>query len=421
MTLNLRSVGRTLVLTACGLYAAASWANPGWTNRQEYDLVLKIRVESSPQKQLDLLNQWKKQFPKSDMAQVRRELFLGAYEALSDNAGIFDTAREMIADQPSSFVGNYWCALLTPEMKDMKPEILETGDKAAQQLLSKLDAYFAAAQKPERVADADWQKQKANTELLALRTIGWVQWQRANYPSAEKTFTTYLEKNPKSGEVTSWLGYVLAKEGKPIAAAWQFSRAASFKGEGALPEIWRRQVEELVDRMYAAYHGDLEGVDKLKTGAAAAAAPPADFQVESAQVIKARKAEEELMRSDPELGAWLKMYKQLTSADGEKYFLETVKPNPLPKLRGTVVRCDPPAKPSEIVLGLNSASAEEVILKVSVPYTYPAEAGTVLEFEGTPDTFVKEPFKLTINSDPEKISGWPEKPIPAPKPPIKKK
>ena len=129
---------------------------------------------------------------------------------------------------------------------------------------------------------------------------------------------------------------------------------------------------------------------------------------ESAEVIRQRKAEAALELADPELSAWLRLSKQLTGPDGEKYFQEALKPSPLPKLRGTVIRCTPAKKPDEIVLGLSSSDAEEVVLKVSVPFAYPAEPGTQLHFQGTADSFTKEPFRLTVIADQDSVVGWPE-------------
>jgi hypothetical protein len=388
--------------------ALAAVAAPGWTSREEYDLVLKIRVEASPQKQLELLNQWKKQFPDSEMRQARRELFLAAYQASGDIAHMFATAGEMLAEQPDNFVGVYWCALLTPELKDTKPEILDAGDKAARQLQAGLDTYFAPARKPETVADAEWAARKSAAGLLARRAIGWVEWQRGNIPSAEKTFAAYLQQDPASAEIASWLGFVLASQNKAIPAAWQLYRASSIRGEGALPEVWRRQVDDLGGRLYAAYHGSADGAEKLKAAAAASPFPPADLQVESAEMARQRMAEEALNQADPELGAWVRIHRQLAGPDGEKYFLETLKPSPIPRLRGTVIRCTPAGKPDTISLGLSGAELEEVVLKVSTPFARPAEPGTQIRFQGTADAFVKEPFRLTVLAGQSDIDGWPE-------------
>ena len=136
----------------------------------------------------------------------------------------------------------------------------------------------------------------------------------------------------------------------------------------------------------------------------------------SAEMVRQRMAEEALNQADPELAAWLRIYRQLSAPDGEKYFLETLKPSPLPRLRGTVILCTPDGKPSEISLGLSSAGTEEVVLKLNVPFANAAEPGTQIHFQGTADAFVKAPFRLTVLAGKENIDGWPE----APPPPGKK-
>jgi len=399
---------RMMAVAAVSVLAAGAASMAGWTDRKEYDLVLKIRVEASPEKQLELLNQWKQQYPQSEMRQVRRELFLAAYQAMNDTGHMFETAREMVAEQPANLVGVYWCTLLTPAMKDAKPDVLETGNKAAHQLLAGLDNYFAASQKPEALAAADWQKQKAAAELLALRTIGYVQWKTADNAGAEKTFTAYLAKDAKSAEVMSWLGYALVAQNQPVAAAWQLTRAAASQDEEALPDIWRRKVDETAELLYRGYHGSDDGFEQLKAGALKSAFPPADFQVESAEAVNRRKAEEELEKQDPELAAWLRISRRLHAADGEKYFVDELKPQPLPWLRGVIVESTPTAKPSQIVLTLSSSATSEVMLTVSAPFANAAEPGTMIEFQGTADTFVKDPFRLNVLVDQDNVKGWPD-------------
>lgn len=403
-----RKLSQFASLLALTLASAAAAAPANWTDRKEYDLVLKIRVESSPEKQLELLKEWERQYPKSSMRQARRELFFAAYQAQGDSARMFETAKDMASDQPENLVGVYWCTLLTPELKNPAPDALKAGGLAAAQLLSKLDVYFAADRKPQGMADADWQKRKADAELLANRAIGFVQWKSGDNAGAVKTFSAYLQKDPKSAEIMSWLGLTLAGDFQPIPAAWQLARAASIHEDGALAEVWRRQIDELADRLYTAYHGDSDGLDKLKSAAAAAPFPPLDFKVESAEAVKQRKAEEELNRLDPELAAWLRIYKRLTAPDGDQYFAEELKPNPLPKLRGTVIRCAPDRKPTEVTLGLSGRGAEEVTLTLSAPLPRAADAGTVIEFQGQVDSFVKDPFRLTVLATPEQIIGWPD-------------
>ncbi|HWC96669.1 MAG TPA: hypothetical protein VG456_07965 [Candidatus Sulfopaludibacter sp.] len=379
-----------------------------FTDRSEYDLVLTIREEATPQKRLVLLDQWKVKYPQSDLRQVRRELYLAAYQELSDSAHILDIAKEMVADQPDSLVGAYWCTLLIPGARNATPELWAVGEKAAARMLS--------GTRPAAVPEAEWSKQKGAAELQGHRALAWIRWQRGDFPGAETEFQAYLAKNPKNAEMTAWYGMTLAGEKSPekiTLALWQLERAGSMKDDQPLPEATRRQVGELADRMYVSFHGDNDGLDQLRASAAAAPAPPAEFKLETAAVIAARRAEAEMLRTNPMLASWLTIRKQLDSPDGDKYFAETLRPTRLPRLKGTVIRCTPAKRPTEIVLGVSNAVTEEVVLKVASPFAREADPGTEIEFEGVADSFNKSPFQLTVMAEKDKITGWPEVPAPA--------
>ena len=149
-----------------------------WTDRDEYDMVLTIRGEAAPRKRVVLLDQWKAKYPKTDLQQVRQELYFGAYQSLGDGARMLEVAREMVAGAADNLVGLYWVTLLIPEAKEASPELLEGGEKASRQLLSGLDTYFAAGSKPAATDPGAWQKRRGEVELLAHRTLSWIAWQR---------------------------------------------------------------------------------------------------------------------------------------------------------------------------------------------------------------------------------------------------
>lgn len=353
-----------------------------WTDRAEYDLVLNVKNEAIPQKQIALLDEWKAKYPKSELRQIRLELYLSAYQSVGNAAGMLDVSKEMLADDPNTPVGAYWLTVLTPASKKQSPELWAAADKAAKRLIAA--------------------KKNAQDELLARRTLGWVRWQAGDFPGAEQELTAAVKLDARNVELASWLGLVLGLEKQPekqVPALWQLARASSL-----------RQINTLLEQVYTSYHGGMDGLDALKTASAASPFPPDGFNIESAAVIAARRAEEELNRTNPELAAWLRIRKQLESADGDKYFTETLKAVPLPKLKGTVVRCNPAKRPTEVVLSMNTPGAEEVTLKFDSPMPAAATEGTVLEFgDGFADSFNRSPFGLTVIITKDKVSGWPEK------------
>ena len=380
-----------------------------WADRAEYDLVLRIRAEMVPQQRLELLNEWKTKYPKSEYQAIRNEMLLAAYQSLGDPRQMFAVASEMQASQPDNFVGLYWCTVLIPTMKDATPSAWAIGEQAARRLLSGLDAYFSPANKPPDDSEQIWRDRKSATAVLAHRSIGWIHWQQGDYPVAEQEFAECLRQNPKNAETSSWLGAMLAGQKPPekqMAAIWHVARAASLRGEGALPESQQRQMNTLLDHLYTTYHGESAGLDQVRAAAIASVMPTPEFSVEPASVTLNRA-------SNPQLADWLKIRWRLAWSDGEKYFNETLKTLPLPKLKGTLVRASPAGKPDELVLAISDPAIEEVTLKISTPFPHEAPIGSELQFEGTADSFTRDPFSLTILVEREKIEGWPEAAAPA--------
>ena len=402
-----------LAAIALPVKPAAGAAAAKWTDRGEYDLVLTIRAEAAPQKRLALLDQWKAKYPKTELQQVRQELYLSAWQSLGDSPRMLAVAREMISEGADTLVGLYWCTLLVPEAKEVSAELLDAGEKAAHQLLAGLDTYFAAAAKPEGTAPEVWPKRRSEAEFLAHRALGWIRWQRADYPAAEAEFNTCLKQDPNRAEISAWLGAVLVLDRQPasqVPALWHLARAASYRGDGALPDTQRRQLGPVLERLYTAYHGETVGLDQLRIASAAAATPPAGFDIESASAALARKQDEELTRTNPQLASWMRIRRRLEAPDGEAYFAASMRNTPLPmRLKGTLLRATPTGKPAELVLGVGDAAAEELILKLDTPFPHAAESGIVLEFEGTFEAFTKAPFSLTVQCSQEKIEGWPAK------------
>lgn len=380
-----------------------------WTDRSEYELVLAIRSEGSPIKRLELLDAWNKKYPNTSLRFAQLELLLSAYQLLADRPHMLDIARQMVASQPANPVGLYWTTVLTPESAGITPEVLDTGEKAARALLRNLNTWFSAEAAAPSAADGEVGKQKSSVELAAHRTLGWIAWQRGNYSAAGQEFQTCVKADPHNAELSAWLGMVSGLDkGKQSAALWHLAHALAPGQTRPLTGEQHRQTSSLLDQMYASYHGSPDGLDDLRTQAAASPFPPDVFSIEPATVVAARRMEEELSRTNPPLAAWLTIRRRLGSADADKYFTEVVRPQPLPKLRGAVLRCSPPRNPQEVVLAMTEAGTEDVVLRLSSPLPASAEVGTRIDFEGTADSFRTEPFALTVLTDPAKIDGWPK-------------
>ena len=392
---------KRLVICCCAfLSAAAAIRAADWTDRKEYDLVLTIRSESSPEKRLALLDTWTKSYPQTALAHDRRELYLSTYDSMGDKQQMFGVARQMLAAQPDNPVGLYWLTVLAPQQTNANTEIVDAGDKAAHQLLASTNKFFAPDKKPANLSEADWQKQKTSVEVLAQRTEGWANWQRGNFAAASDDISACLKKDSGNAEVSSWLGIVYGLDtNKQAQAIWYLARATNKDLATPLPDEQRRQVNGMLETVYVSYHGSLEGLDQIRKLTASNAFPPAEFAIDPATVVNARRAEAELSQTNPELAAWLAMRRQLEDANGEKYFASDLQGKPLPQLSGVVLHAVPPRAPKEITVSMTEATLPDITIKLTVPMTSAVHPGVKISFQGNGDSFTKNPFTLVMTAD----------------------
>jgi tetratricopeptide (TPR) repeat protein len=385
-----------------------------WIDRAEYELVAEqIGKATDPAKKLELLNQWKLKYPKTNFGWERLGAFLMTYQQTGKAKEMFETAKEMAAADPKNFTGPYYITLLVLSMRSTDPAVMEDGEKAANMMLSNLDEYFAAGKKPMGVADEAWAKQKADAQMQALQVLVYNAQVKKDWPGVEERITNVLKVQPKNAMLTYQLGSAILsqrKQEKQAFAIWHFARACGLEGEGAAPPADKIKVCDYFNRVYPQYRGDKKGMDELKAKAVASVFPPSDFTIQTKQQEDIAQLEE-LKKTNPQLAIWVQMKQALTAPDGAAY-VEQLKGAALPKFKGKVVSMDPPVNPKKIVVGISDASAPEITIEIDDKGFLPGtvEPGTELEFEGVGKEFTVDPFNLTVTAEKEKITGWTGKP-----------
>lgn len=432
-----RAIAVVALTTLTALTAWPQAKQPQWKDRAEYDLYDSISKEQNPQTKLGLLNQWKEKYPASDYADLRYQTLLDTYRVMNNAKGMYDTSKEMVSANPKSFLGLYWLNLLTVSMNDKSEAALDTGEKAGKGFLAIMDETFSPTNKKPDISEEAWKKERATTESLAHRTLGWVAMQRNQNEEAEKQFEEVLKRNPADTQVSLFAGTVIARQRKlekQSDALYHFARAGHYDGPGALPQQLRDQMKGTFEKNYVNFHGDKEGMDKVIELAKSNPIPPDGFKIMSKDEILIA-GEEELKKTNPVLALWVSIKRQLQDANGAQYFEGSLKNTHIPggveiggakveKLKGTLISHKPAVNPKEIVVGLSSAEMSEVTIRLETPLRGKAPAGTVLEFAGAPVEFTPDPFNLVFEVENKDLTGWPAQaaaPKPAPKAGAKKK
>ena len=404
-------------IVAGGVFAAVLFstatlfaqAQKNWKDQAEYDLYLQVTKATVPDQQLQLLNQWKEKYPESDYKLERAQTYLLVYNKKNDAAGLYKSSLDLLALDPKSFQALYWLTLLTVSMDKKEADVLETGIKSANGLIAALDTTYEPAKKPAATTDEQWKQQRNDLEVQALKTLGWVEWQKKKYTEAEKFFVKALTMSAGNAEMSYFLGTVIAlqKDSKRQAEAmWHFARAGNLEGPGTLDAVRKGQVSKYFERVYTSFAGDdkkemNEIIDKAK----ASVMPPPEFKIKSKEE-KMGENLEKFKGENPMLYQYMEIKKALKAADGDTYW-GNLKDAELPTFKGKIVSMKPETNPKELVLAVETADQPEVTLVLEKALRGKADVGTEIQFTGVAKEFTKEPFTLTLEVENEKLKGWP--------------
>src|ERR1051325_10910986 len=97
---------RTILLTITMLaIAAAQKPEPQWQGQAEYDMYAAAQKERDPRKLLALIDAWKNKYPDTQFKLPRLQLYLNAYQQLSDFPNLLSTLNQVLALEPKDLTG----------------------------------------------------------------------------------------------------------------------------------------------------------------------------------------------------------------------------------------------------------------------------------------------------------------------------
>jgi tetratricopeptide (TPR) repeat protein len=392
-----------------GALLSSAQTQKNWKDQAEYDLYMQIMKATVPDQQLQMLNQWSEKYPESEYKLERAQTYLVIYSKKNDPAGLYGSCKNLLALDPKSFQALYFLTLLTVSLSKTDAESLDTGIRSANGLMSALDATYDLSKKPATTTEAQWKQSRIDIEAQAIKTLGWVEWQKKNYPAAEKHFLKALELTPGNAELSYFLGTMIALQKDPkrqAAALWHFARAGNLEGPGALDATRKVQVAKYFERVFTSFAGDdKKDMNEVIEKAKANVMPPADFTIKSKEEKMLENAEK-FKSENPMLYQYMEIKKALVAADGDAYW-GNLKDAELPAFKGKLVSAKPETNPKEIVVAVETADQPEVTLVLEKPLRGKADAGTEIEFVGVAKEFTKSPFTMKLEVENEKLRGWP--------------
>jgi tetratricopeptide (TPR) repeat protein len=381
----------TIGVVAVGVLAASAWAQakaPAVKDQGEYDLTQAFQKETDPVKKLDILKQWQEKYPDSDfkgtraLATAQTESQIGA-KALQPNAPAAD---------------------------------LDNGMKAEQDLVANLGTYLSPDNKPANVTDAQWAQAKSQLELQAHYTLATIAVAKKDDATAEAEYKKVLAIQPDNAQTDYALGTLIIKQRKAERypeALYYIARATAITGPNALNAQGKQVADTFLGKAYEGYHGSKDGLDDVKTKALTATLMPPDFTIESISDIQKKQEGDAaaFAAAHPDIALWRQIRDALKGPDGETYFTSTLKDAGIPPESGPFkmftgkVISQP--TPKDVLLNVDGV-AGDVTLNFENPLKgMPLDPGTAVKFKGQVDSFVKDPYMLTLKVDKEDVEGIP--------------
>ena len=311
-----RSVATVIVGTAFASSLASAqdkkkpdWKDPAW-NMTFISPSPRRRIRKS---WLDSIDKWTKQYPQSELGEIRRQLYLETYRQLNRPREAFNAAIEVLRDNPNNLFALSTVVGSVYQLNPAAPADLDVAERATTTILANLDGIYAKENRPTEVTDADaFVKSQAGDEgfytkngrLDRLDPEAISLALRLNYGKA-------IEMDPNQGQVSYWLADAILEQNKTNpekqpAAIYCFARAAAYDGPGALPASDRKNLTAYLTTAYVKYHGSEEGLPQLLSDTKSSALPPSGFQIRSAaQIAKERfEAEQMFDKTHPERALW---------------------------------------------------------------------------------------------------------------------
>ncbi len=396
---------------AAGQPAAGQKATKNWKDRAEYDLYTKAAKGADPQAKLAALKEWQEKYPQSEFSDMRNQLWLGtlAQQAPKDPAAkpeLLTKAGEVLKQDPKNFQAAYLISVYGPQVggQNPQPDLLTQVDTAAQTVMSEAPNVFDQSKKPANMSAEQFDNAKKQSLVIAHNAMIWEARSKKDNAALEAAYKDGLKALPDQSKWSAEYAQMLVGQKKMPEGLFEYARAAQYEGPGALPPATRQQLMDYFNKVYKNFHGSDDGKQQLLDQAKGQALPPEGMEITDASALAAKHADElnARIQAEPGFKVWYSIKQQLQDR-GDGFFNGDLKGFEVPgdsvpskSFTGTVVSADP----SRVTLGVEDPAKPDATLEFSKPLPSAAmdkvKVGEKLDFSGIVDSYVKEPYMLTI-------------------------
>ncbi len=391
--------------------AAAS--GPTIKDPAEYNAYVTALNQTQPAAKAQALETFLQQYPNSVVKISALELLMATYQQLGSMPKVIETANHLLQVDPHNLRA---LALLTYIYRQQAeaggPNAAQSLQQAAQYAQQGMQA-LQTSQKPPEVTAADWEKLKAQTEVIFAGAAGMAALQQKDYPNAEKYLTIAAQAQPNDLRNVYPLALAyLQQKPQDVRGLWYIARAANL----AAGTPAQAQIAAYGKRAYTVYHGGDDGWDQLVAEAKATPNPPSGFTVKPAPTPAEQAAT--LANSKPVEQMSFDEFKLILTSGNQQAadkVWTAIKGKPI-AFEGKVIS----TTRNSLMLAAtvddiqNNQADVELMFEAPIAASLMPKEGAMSKVQGTPTTYDVNPFMIHMTNG--AFIGAPAKKPPARRP-----
>jgi len=371
----------------------------------EFNAYQMATTQTDPKAKASALEAFLTQYPQSVVKKAVLDLLIDTYQqGLNDPDHTLSAASRLLQVDPNNMKAIF-ISVYIKKGQCAKTQDAQTCDDAAA-----LAHKGLLAAKPAGVSDADWKTQTAATYPVFHSAIAFDDAvSKKDFKGAVAEYTAelmlYTDDQTKTAGLADTLhlaeAYAQPDAKDLVKSIWFYSRAWDFAPAG-----YKATIEKSLEYYYKKYHGDLKGLDDIKSQAALTTFPPGTLKIEAAKT----PAEQihDLILNTPDLNSLALADKETVLAVGTKEDADKLwdllkdKPTPVPGIvieatasviKVAVTQDAKDAKTADFIVNLKTPLADKDI--PAVGFEYGLQSKGQAELDGTYDTYTQIPATAT--------------------------
>jgi hypothetical protein len=369
----------------------------------EFNAYQNATTQTDPKAKAAALETFLQTYPQSVVKNAVLDSLLDTYQATGDSDKTLSAASRLLQVDPNNMKAVFFSVAIK------KGQCIKTSDAQTCDDAGALALKGLSIPKPAGVSDDDWKKQTSATYPVFHSTIALddaiskkdFKAAIAEYRAELMLFTDDQSKSVGLADMLQLAdAYTKPGAGKDLVqAVWFYSRVWDFA-----PAAYKAQIEPKLEYYYKKYHGALDGLDAIKTQAAATTFPPGTLAIAPAK----SPAEQihDLIAATPDLNTLALADKETVLAlgskdDADKLWAllkdkETQVPGVVIEASTTVIKVAvtqdaKDAKVPDFIVNLKTPLAEKDVPAAGFEFTTQPGA----ELDATYDTYTQIPATAT--------------------------